>query len=54
MFLRGLDEVNKHFAKVKEDNLSRRYERNYGWGANAVGDHDEDYVFDDLFDVPNR
>ena len=32
------------------------YRRNsdYAWGANVVGDHDEDYVFDALFDVPSR
>jgi len=25
-----------------------------GWGASIVGDHDEDYLVDELFDIPNR
>lgn len=25
-----------------------------GMGASVVGDHDEDYVVDALFDIPNR
>lgn len=37
----------KHWGHPRED-------REESWGANEVGDHDEDYVFDALFDVPNR
>lgn len=40
-------EIEKKFRAGK-----REYE--YGWGMNQVSDHDEDYVFDALFDVPNR
>lgn len=25
-----------------------------GWGGNVVSDHDEDYVLDALWDIPNR
>lgn len=28
-------------------------EREWPTGANEVGDHDEDYVIDALFDIPN-
>ena len=54
-----LADIDKRYEEgrirqVHEWQLTKIREQNYMWGANAVSDHDEDYVFDALFDVPNR
>ena len=52
----GLAAVEQYRRKKKQDNLELWLQRNETGpdGGNIVGDHDEDYVFDALFDVPNR
>lgn len=59
---------NQVLEKIKEDERQDKinHQKNliayrgrmrslpYPDGGNIVGDHDEDYVFDTLFDIPNR
>jgi len=55
MKLLSREDVERYRARRKQDNLELWLERNEGpMGMNTVSDHDEDYVFDALFDVPNR
>jgi hypothetical protein len=52
--------MRKTIHEVREEIEKKRlwHQRQAEWsspdGSNIVGDHDEDYVFDALFDVPNR
>lgn len=45
MKIYGSENMKRYLAKPPEG---------LAWGANVVSDFDEDYVFDALFDVPNR
>jgi hypothetical protein len=50
MIIKGLEAMRKHNPNLFD------FEEEIGWpnGMNEVGDHDEDYVLDALFDIPNR
>jgi hypothetical protein len=64
MIVRGLAEINEYLHKVHVANREEYYRMNPPRrarryriepnGANNVSDHDDDYVVDALFDVPNR
>lgn len=67
MIVKGLKAIEKHLASLSDmDRRSRPWyyeprrhyatnpDRDESWGMNQVSDHDEDYVFDALFNVPNR
>lgn len=45
MILRGLDAINAYLKKQNKNDIL--------YGVNVVSDHDEDFVFNALFDVPN-
>lgn len=54
MIIKGLKAIEKHMASLHAIDVAARpwYYESPG-GANVVGDHDEDYLFDALYDVPN-
>lgn len=67
MIVRGLNNIKDHLHSEHMKNRQEYYRRNpprrkwkylggesYIDGGNMVGEHDEDYVFDALFDTPNK
>ena len=49
MIIRGMKAIREHMKS-----LQPRWVDEGPNGVNIVGDHDEDYVVDALFDIPNR
>ena len=48
MIIKGLPAIERHMASLRS--------KAYAWypsGSSVVGDHDEDYLIDALFDIPN-